>query len=681
MSDTEPNPAPLIALRGNREVWHAHRAQPTLRQAASVVAALMALYHLWTGYDWLALYDENLTGISGQPIPEFHYPMHLMLAFSVLFLGSETKGRTSRARLLAAGWNLLLLGVTVVSCLYLILNTEYIQNRLAYIEPLLSYEYVLSLALMLTVFEAARRVVGLPMMIITVAFVVYAMIGDWLPPPFWHRGFALERILDWMYFTNEALWSTPVAVTAGYIYLFVFFGSLLGVSGAGDLFADLANTLTGHYMGGPAKTAIVGSYFMGMLSGSAAANVVTTGTFTIPTMKGAGYPGEYAGGVEAVSSSGGQLTPPVMGAAAFVMAEFTGVSYGDIIVIAAIPALLYYFALFCSVDFEARLLGLKPDPNAPRKRVAAILRKRGYLAVPVAVLIYFLVEGYTPATGASWTILFLIAMLAIADPENRRRIPAVLWEAAQDAAYSVAPITVACALGGMIAGVFAMTGLGVRLSSIIVDAAMGSLFLLLVLTMLFAVFLGMGMPTTGTYIVLSVLLAPAMEDLKVPTIAAHMFIFWGACKSSITPPVALASFAAAAVAGTDPWKTSITAFRLGLSVFLIPFMFAYQPELLAQGALLPTLWRLAMACLGIATLSTATSGWCFAPLSGWLRLAAVPISGLFIAPALWSDAAALVLAGLAGGYCWARAARMQRSNDPRLALSRETRFAGKGWLG
>jgi len=681
MSDTTAPSTPMIALRTNAEVWRAFLADSPMKRAASVVAVIMALYHLWTGYDWLALYDESLTGISGQPIPEFHYPMHLMLAFAVLFLGSEPNRGSPAARARAAAWNLLLLGVTVAACGYLVLNTEYIQSRLAYIEPLLTHEYVLSLALLLVVFEAARRVVGMPMTIITVLFIIYAIIGGWLPPPFWHRGFALERILDWMYFTNEAMWSTPVAVTAGYIYLYVLFGSLLAVSGAGDLFADLAHALTGRYTGGPAKTAIVGSYFMGMLSGSAAANVVTTGTFTIPTMKSAGYPAEYAGGVEAVASSGGQLTPPVMGAAAFVMAEFTGVSYGQIVIIAAIPALLYYFALFCSVDFEARLLGLKPDLSAPVKRVSAILRKRGYLIGPVAVLIYFLVEGYTPATGASWTILFLILMLAIADPENRGRIPAVLWEAAQDAAYSVAPITVACALGGMIAGVFAMTGLGVRLSSIIVDASMGSLFLLLVLTMLFAVFLGMGMPTTGTYIVLSVLLAPAMEELKVSTIAAHMFIFWGACKSSITPPVALASFAAAAVAGTDPWKTSITAFRLGLSVFLIPFMFAYQPELLAQGALLDTIWRVAMACLGIATLSTATSRWCFAPITGWMRLAAVPISGLFIVPAFWTDIAALVLATIAGGYCWVRAREMRRTNDPRLTVTREQRLANKGWLG
>lgn len=622
----------------------------SLKQVAALVALAMSIYHLWTGY-------------VGEPVAEVHRPVHLLFALSILFLDHKRAARTATGRALQLGWDMVMIALLIASTAYLFLNVDYVSTRLAYITPLSDLEFFLSLALLFVLLEAARRAVGWALVVLTVLFIIYAMYGNLLPSPFWHRGFSLDRVMDMLYFTNEGLWGTPIGVTASFIFHFVLFGALLVASGAGSFFTDIANALTGRFVGGPAKTAVVSSGMMASLSGSAAANVVTTGSFTIPAMRKAGYRPEFAAGVEACASAGGLLTPPVMGAAAFVMAEFTGISYFAIMVAAIIPAMLYYFAIFMQVDFEARKQGLKPIDPGLVPRIWSTLMKRGYLLLPLAALIYFLMEGYTPVRGAIWAIISLVVLLLVLDSENRSRFIWVLWEALTAAPRMMGSITVAVSIGGILVGIITMTGIGIRLSSVILDIAQGQLITILLLTMLFSIILGMGMPVTGAYIILAVLLAPAMVQLGVPILAAHMFIFYGGCKSNITPPVAIASYAAAAVANTNPWTTSLVAFRIGLSIFIIPFMFVYSPELLGMGEPLAIAWRTTMAALGIACISAAFAGWFLVTLNPIERIVAFAIACVFIFPGTAVDIAALALLAAFCGYCWFRRSRA----DARLA--------------
>ena len=418
----------------------------------------------------------------------------------------------------------------------------------------------------------------------------------------------------------------PVKVTADYIFLFVLLGALLIASGAGTFFTDLAYSLTGRAVGGPAKAAVVSSAFMGMLQGSSAGNVATTGPFTIPAMRRAGYPGPFAAGVEAVASSGGQLTPPIMGGAAFIMSELAGVPYGEIIQIALIPAALYFLAVFFMVDLEARRLKLARAERADLPALSAVLLRRGYLLGAIVVLVGFLLQGYTPTKAGFWALVTLLALILVFDGDTRRRLAPVLWEAMTTAPRMVAPVTVACAIGGMIAGIIVMTGLGLRLSSMILDFADGQLLVALILTMITCVVLGMGMPTSAAYIILAALLAGGLGKLGVPVVAAHFFIIYCAAKSSITPPVAVASYAAAAVANTNPWQTSLVAFKLGISVFIIPYMFVYGPALLGDGTALEIAWATLTASFGIFALSVASSGWLLIDLKGAERVGALAAS-------------------------------------------------------
>jgi len=596
-----------------------------LKQLAALVAVAMSAYHMYTGY-------------TGEPVPEFHRPTHLMFALAVLFLERERVAATRLGRIAAYAWDWLLTGLLVASCVYLMTHVGYVQTRLQFLTPLTGLETFLALALLLVVLEAARRTTGMTLVVVVSLFVLYALYGNHLPPPFWHGGKTLDEVLDLMYLTNLGLFGSPVGVSASYIFHFVFFGALLVASGAGMFFTDAANAMTGRYVGGAAKTAVLSSAFMASISGTAAGNVVTTGSFTIPAMKRAGYKPEFAGAVEAVASTGGLMTPPVLGATAFVMAEITGISYADIAVAAILPAILYFFGTFVTVDLEARRLGLRPMEASLIPRLWPVVRQRGYLMIAVAVLIWFIIDGYTLVRAATWSIITLIALLVLLDPPNRRRILGVIWQAATEAPRMMGQIVVAVAIGGILVGVIVQTGIGVRLSAIILDLSGGVLFNILLLTMLFSIVLGMGMPATGAYIVLALLLAPGMVKLGVPLLAAHMFIFYGGCKSNITPPVAIASFAAAAIAGSPPMQTAWRSFQIGLSIYILPFMFVYSPELLGIGGFgFESAWRFVTAAFGIAAMSAACVGWCVRPI-GWLeRGLAFAVAGVFIFPGLTTD--------------------------------------------
>jgi TRAP transporter 4TM/12TM fusion protein len=615
-----------------------------LGRARTAVAVAMSGYHLWTGF-------------LGTPVGEVHFPLHLLLALLVLFLA---RGSDGPARPLALAWDFALIGVAAAATGYLFLNARYITERMLFVEPLTTTETVLAAGLLVVVLEAARRTVGWVLVAVLAVFLAYALFGNALPGALWHRGYSLEAVLEYSYLTTEGLFGAPLAVMANYVFHFVLFGSLLAASGAGDFFTNLARALTARAVGGAAKSAVVASTFMGMLTGSSAANVVTTGAFTIPTMNRSGYSKEFAAGVEAVASSGGQVTPPIMGAAAFIMMEFTGATYATIMGISVIPAGLYALAVYIMVDLEARRLGLAAaaDPGAPT--ALAVLRRQGYLLIAIVVMIGILVDGWTPTTAAVWAIATLVALLVVLDAENRRRILTVCWQAMADAPRLVAPVTVACAVGGILVGIIGQTGLGLRLSGVILDAAGGHMIVLLVLTTIMGVVLGMGMPTSGAYIIMAALLAPGLVQGGVTLLAAHMFIMWVASKSSITPPVAIASYAAAAVAGSDPWRTSWVAFRLGLSIFLIPYMFVFGPQLLGMGEPLEVGLAVATASLGIFALSVAIIGWLFAPLGMIERAVFGGASLLLIKPGSLTDVAGVALVLAFGGLAWLRRGRAAR---------------------
>ncbi|MCG8544521.1 MAG: TRAP transporter fused permease subunit [Alphaproteobacteria bacterium] len=677
-----------------------------------LVAVAMSTYHLAVGY-------------LGEPIAEVHRPVHVLFALLILFW-SRDRSTIPWDRRRQITTDVVLTLALIGSCGYLFVNATYVSERMIYVTPLSYWEIGWGVGLILLTLEAARRSVGNVLAIVGAVFLIYTQIGPYLEPPFWHNGYSIEQTVEHMYLTTYGIWTTPVAVTASFVFLFVLFGALLLSSGAGDFFTDLAKALTGRQVGGPAKTAVVSSAFMGMLSGSSAANVVTTGSFTIPAMKQAGYRGHFAAGVEACASCGGQLTPPIMGSAAFIMMEFIGISYIDVMKVSIIPALLYFIACFGMVDLEARRAGLKPMLQADLPRLWDVLKRRGYLLLAIFALLYYLFEGYTPSTAAFWSIIYLACLVVLFDEESRRRwvfallpvawlgwymvpgytfTPAlsgalitgaaivltidsgvrirffrIIWNAAVEAPKLIAPVTVACAVGGIIIGVISLTGLGERMSAIVLEFGGGYLFFTLFLTMLMAVFLGMGMPTSGAYVVLATLLVPALEVMLVPhygsvygigeseaskiaVVAAHMFIIFCASKSSLTPPVAIASYAAAAVANTDPWKTSLTAFRIGLPIFIIPYMFIYGPQLLGYLGPMEIIVTSLTATVGVLILSVSCIGWLFVPLGVVERVAAC-VSALFLMFSGWrTDLIGIGIFVLIAAYAFIRYRRAKTRGD------------------
>lgn len=610
-----------------------------IRFLTLLIAVAMSLYHMVVAY-------------VGTPMADFHYPLHVFFALVVLFLASAGADRTGLPgwrRALGIFWDLAMTFIATAATAYLFLDPHYPGNRFIYVQPLTDLEMVLGIGLVVALLDAARRTVGWVLVLVLAVFVLYALYGNYLPRPLFHNGFSVERVLEQSYLTQDGIWNQPIAVTANYIFLFVLLGTLLLSSGAGTFFTDLADALTRRAVGGPAKTAVVASTFMGMLSGSSPANVVATGSFTIPAMKRVGYRPDFAAGVEATASTGGQLTPPIMGAAAFLMVEFANIPYTEVMRVAIVPALLYFVAIYAMVHLEAHRLGLRPSLEAGGPSAGAVLMQRGYLLVSVAAMVVLMWQGYTPTMAGFWAIISLLALIVLFDPDCRRRFFPVVVEAMDSAPRIIAPITVASAIGGVIAGIIILTGLGVRMAEVILAASGGHVLAALILTMVVAVIMGMGMPTASAYIVLAVLLAPGLVELGVPLVAAHLFIIYCAAKSSITPPVAVASYAAAAIAGSNPWSTSIVAFKLGISAFLIPYMFVFGPALLTYGTPLEVLRSTLTASVGIVALSVAVIGWLRVPLGPSLRLLFLAASLTLIAASWQTDVIGVGLAALGLG--------------------------------
>lgn len=581
-------------------------------------------------------------------------PIHLGFVMLLVFLLYPARPKLSRGRIEWYDW--ILAAAALVVTLYIPVNLDYVVRNIG------NYgmtQVVIGILGVLLLMEACRRVVGIPIMVVVSAFLAYSLLGQHISGTFGHRMYTMRQIVTHMYYTLEGVFGTPLGVSATFIFLFILFGAFLQMTGVGKFFIDLANAIAGRQAGGPAKVAVISSAFFGTVSGSSVANTVGTGSFTIPAMKRLGYKPEFAGAVEAASSTGGQLMPPVMGAAAFLMAESTGFPYSKIILSAIIPAILYFSGILISVHHEARKEGLKAMADADLPRVRDIMKERGYLLVPLAYMIFMLSVRSTPAYAAlgaslsalmsyslAWLALlpigFMVACKLLFETMHftqyalvaigiwlliclvRRRLgfrPIEIVEGLRNGARGVLPVAIACGMAGIIVGTVTLTGLGLKFATGLALLAGGNLYLLMFFTMLSSIVLGMGVPTTANYLITSTICAPALIGMLVslngfdgPTPAiimgAHLFVFYFGIVADITPPVALAAMAGAAVARAEPLKTGVNATRIAIGAFIVPYIFVLNPAMLMIDTHFTlVIISLATALLGMYSLSGGLAGY------------------------------------------------------------------------
>jgi TRAP transporter 4TM/12TM fusion protein len=561
-------------------------------------------------------------------------PVHLafMVGLGLLGIGtrkapSSSSGEKSVGRR-ARGLDFLLVLVMALSALYLVAENEALVRRAG--SPTL-LDLLGGVVTLLVVLELARRATGWGLVVVALLALAYAAAGPYLPGILAHRGYGFSRIIEHLYLSTEGIWGVPLGVSADFVYLFVLFGALLDMAGGGALLIGLADRVAGRTRGGPAKTAAVASALMGSLSGSAVANVVTTGTFTIPLMRRAGFKPFFAGAIEAAASTGGQIMPPIMGAGAFILATWTNIPYTRVAVAAVIPALLYYGALLMAIHFRAGRMGLEGE--APKKGEAILPRL--HLLLPLAFIIVLLAMGRSPMRAAFWGVVTALVISFL----NRETRPS--WSRMEGAllvaASGAVQVAAACAAAGIVVGVASLTGIGLRMSELITTVAQGHLLPALFLTALGSIVLGMGLPTTAAYVVLAALGAPALIQLGVPLLAAHLFIFYFGCVSNVTPPVSLAAYAASGIAGSPPLKTAWTAMLLASAGFLVPFMLVYTPPLLLEGSPGEIGLAALSGLVGVTTLAAAAMGFLRAPLQRWERLALLTSALALISPGLLTD--------------------------------------------
>jgi len=491
--------------------------------------------------------------------------------------------------------------------------------------------------LILLVLECSRRLSGWALPILSTIFLIYALYGRSFPGIFRHRGYTWHRIVTYLTTDVYGIYGTSIKVAATYIVLFIIFGEVMNKCGMGQFFNDIANALAGHTKGGPAKVAVLASGFLGSINGSAVANVVTTGTFTIPLMKKTGYSKEFAGAVEATASVGGQLLPPIMGAAAFVMAETLGVKYGVIIKAAVIPALIYYLGIIIQVQMRATKDNLNGLPKEQMPKVKDVMKERGHLLIPIVFLLYMLIfSGVTVIRGAFWTIIVTIVVAELR-PISRMSFKDIC-DAFVAGAKSTVSVAMACACVGIIVGVCGMTGFALNVAHAIISIGEQSLMLTLLFTMVTCMILGMGLPSIPSYLITATIAAPALVELGQPEIAAHMFCFYFAMFANLTPPVALASFAAAGLSGGNPMKTGWQSVRLALAGFIVPFMFVYNPQLLLENVTLITgIQVVVTACIGVVLIAAAVEGYLYGRMHVVLRIIAGIGAYLLIDSGLLTD--------------------------------------------
>lgn len=571
--------------------------------------------------------------------------IHLSFGLCLIFLLYPTSKKWSRSKLHPLDAVLSILGV--LAPMYIVFAYQSLVTRAGQTTP---FDLVAGFIGILLVLEAARRVVGIPMVIVALVFIVYAFIGPYIPGKLAHRGARVDTLIQHLYFTTEGIFGIPLGVSSTFIFLFILFGAYLERTGLGQLFIDLANSVAGWAAGGPAKVAVLSSALMGTVSGSSVANVVGTGSFTIPMMKKLGYKPEFAGAVEATASTGGQLMPPIMGAAAFLMAEFTGVPYARIIGAAALPALLYYFGVWSGVHYEAKRLGLKGLNREELPKLKRIIAERGHLIIPLIAIVYLLVTGFTPMKAALWAII--LSILSSMLRKSTRIKPMEIIKGLEAGARGALGVIAATACAGIIIGVVTLTGLGLKLGSVLVDIANGNLVITLFFTMVTSILLGMGVPTTANYVITSTIAAPAIVMIMAQkagldpnavapaniVLPAHMFAFYFGIIADVTPPVALAAFAGAGIAKANPMKTGVNATKLAIAAFLVPYIFVMNPQMLLFNVTpLGLIWMMATSLIGITAVSGAVSAWFRTNMNWFERIAAFVGGLLMIDPGLVTD--------------------------------------------
>ncbi|GAM16619.1 TRAP transporter, 4TM/12TM fusion protein, unknown substrate 1 [Mesobacillus selenatarsenatis SF-1] len=573
------------------------------------------------------------TSIFGVLTAQLQRSIHLGFALALIFLLFPARKKNLKVKKVA--WYDLLLAVLAIAVgAYWPVMIDELVNRVGRLTPT---DFYIGIAAILLVLEATRRTVGLPITIIAALFMVYALFGPYMPGFLAHRGLDLESLVQTMFFTTEGILGTPLGVSSTFIFLFLLFGAFLVKTGVGQYFNDLAVAVAGKSTGGPAKVAIFSSALQGTISGSSVANVVTSGSFTIPMMKKLGYRKEFAGAVEAAASTGGQLMPPIMGAAAFLMVEFIGggITYWEIAKAATIPALLYFSGIWIMTHFEAKRIGLRglSDEEMPdRKEVL----KKIYLLLPILIVIILMVSGMSIMRAALWSILSTIVVSAFSK-ETRIGFKDAI-DALVDGARTALGVAAATAAAGIIVGVVTKTGLGLKLANGLLDLSGGYLIPTLMLTMVAAIVLGMGSPTTANYVITSTIAAPAIILLGVPDLSAHLFVFYFGIIADITPPVALAAFAAAGVSGGEPLRTGVNSAKLAIAAFIIPYMFVLSPELLMIDTTWTELiWVVFSAISGMLAIGAGVIGYWLRKLQWWERVLGIVGGIMLIYPEGMSD--------------------------------------------
>lgn len=567
--------------------------------------------------------------------------------FILVFFMYELKAGVEKKKLYSAIINALMVAFVIAAGTYFIINMSSSSMVTRAISGASKFEIVLGVILILLVMEIARRKVGAALTVLSAIFILYALFGRSMPAIIKHKGYSISYLTEYLTWTTEGIFGTCIGASVTFVCLYIIFGEMLDAFGAGQFFIDIAYAATGRMKGGPAEASVVSSALMGSINGSAVANVVTTGTFTIPLMKKVGYKPEYAGAVEAVASTGGQILPPVMGAAAFVMSDLTGIAYSQIVIAALIPGLLYYIALGISVYLEADKLGLEGEDKSKLKAVKDVLKDGWYYAIPILVLLVCLLAfGFSANYSAVFAIITL-AIVGIAKTYfKEKRFPwQEFYQTFRKSMKTTVAVSIACAAAGIVIGIVSMTGIGVKFTRIVFRLAGGNTFMMLLLIMVACIIMGMGLPSTAAYIIAATIGVPPLVQAGFTELGANMFVFYFAIISFITPPVALAAYAGAGIAGSKPGSTGVRAFLLGLSGFIIPFVYVYNPALLIVGSRFSSVVYIAvLALFAVFLLSSSITGWLHGRINIVFRILMCASAVLmFVQGAFWTDILGFVL--------------------------------------
>lgn len=556
----------------------------------NIVGCLMTLFHMYCA------------GIKTLDVMQFR-SIHVALGLFIIFIIYPMSKKSSREKVPV--WDWILAVVSLVPTLYIATQFKALAQRAGMVTTM---DLVMGLLLIVLILVAARRVVGLTLVCIAGFFIIYTIFGNYFPAMIAHRGASLSGLVRHMIYSTEGVFGVALGASASFIFLFCLLGALMSAIGADSVLIDLAVSVFGRQRGGPAKAAVISSALFGTISGSSLANVTTTGTFTIPLMKKVGYEPEFAGAVEATASCGGQIMPPVMGAAAFIIAEFTGSSYLEVCIAAALPAVLYFTGIFAAVHFKACANGLQGVPKEQLPDAKKVLKTKGYLLLPLVAIIVCLCVGMSPQMAGFISVLMTIVLSYF--KKETAFTPKKLFEAFANGAKGAVSVMIACAIVGFIVGSFTLSGLGVKMATLVTTLAHNNLFLTLLFSAIASIILGMGVPTTANYIMMSMITVPAVTMMGVPAMAAHLFCFYFGIVSDLTPPVAMAALTGAGIAKAPFWPTAFNATRLGIAAYIIPFFFVYNSELLlgVNAFTFMTVIQMLLSVVGIVAISTSLFG-------------------------------------------------------------------------